>query len=165
MPINGSRMIRYEFSRCYTLSSNVNSYLEEINNWAQFVQVQPVDWKIGPVNEDDPRAGFYAIPKFPDCKGRAHQECSAWAPSRDEAREHASQLLFQQAQIDANALNVRWRFSESRTSRGTIQYATPIVYGPNILWNEPSVIGYGVSHRRAKDQSARKLLEHGYCMV
>ncbi|KAG9122428.1 hypothetical protein FRC07_001198 [Ceratobasidium sp. 392] len=126
MPTNRSRRIRYEFSRYYTPSPDINSYLEEINNWAQLAQVQPVDWEIEPADKDNRRAGFYAIPRFPDCKGKAYQECSGWAPSRDEAREYASQSLFHRARIDANAHDVRWRFSESRTPRGTVQYATPI---------------------------------------
>ncbi|KAG9104692.1 hypothetical protein FRC06_000079 [Ceratobasidium sp. 370] len=165
MPINRSRMIRYEFARPYTLNPNFTSYLDEIHIWAQHVQVHPVDWDIQAVS-NNPRDGFYAFPIFPDCRGSPYSECTGRGYTRDEAREDATQLL-SQAHIDSNSPRVRWRFSESRTVRGgTVHYATPIVHRQNAeVQSDKNVVGYGSSHQRAKEDSARKLLELGYCMV
>ncbi|KAG8769469.1 hypothetical protein FRC12_004950 [Ceratobasidium sp. 428] len=183
MPINKSRTIRREFSRYYTLNSEVTSYLQEINNWAQFAQVYPVSWTCQPVDDRNPRAGFYAIPKslfyiysasffltgeflvriVINRQGIPYMGCCGQGRSHEEALQRASQLLFQQARIDANELSVRWKFSESRSNFGTVHCAIPIVYGLSILSDDWNVIGCGQSHQQAKEDSAHKLFQHGYC--
>ncbi|KAG8691317.1 hypothetical protein FRC08_010202 [Ceratobasidium sp. 394] len=164
MPINRTRMIRYEFEYPYELNPDFTSYLDEIHIWAQHVQVHPVDWKIQAVSKN-PRDGFYAFPIFPDYRGNPYSKCTGEGSSRDKAREHATQLLSRD-RIDANSPLVRWRFSERNTPRGIIHCATPIIYRQNtIMQNDKNVIGYGSSHQRAKEDSARKLLELGYCRV
>ncbi|KAG8743426.1 hypothetical protein FRC10_012091 [Ceratobasidium sp. 414] len=156
MPINRSRMIRYEFERPYEPNPDCTSYQDEIHTWAQYVQVHPVTWEIQPAS-NNPRDGFYA---FPIC--RPYLDYSGRGSTRDEARGNATWLL-SGARIDANSPLVRWRFSESRTTRGIDHYATPIVYGQNTMKNDNTVIGYGSSHQRAREDSACKLLELGYC--
>ncbi|KAG8703453.1 hypothetical protein FRC09_004155 [Ceratobasidium sp. 395] len=162
--MNRSRAIRKEFSRRYTPNSGVTSYLQEINNWAQFVQVCPVTWTLRYVDNGNPRAGFYAIPTVINYAGEPYTGYREQGRSHEEAYQRASQLL-RQAGIDADDLSVRWRFSELQSNRGTVHYATPIIYDSNPLWDNWAVIGRGQSQQQAKEESARKLFEHGYCWV
>ncbi|CUA77781.1 hypothetical protein RSOLAG22IIIB_06788 [Rhizoctonia solani] len=60
---------------------------------------------------------------------------------------------------------VRWKFGQLSSPAGLAHYAVPVVYGPPGFLQADEVIGRGPSHQAAREDSAQKLLELGYCRI
>jgi hypothetical protein len=45
-----------------------------------------------------------------------------------------------------------------------LPHAPMVVYGPPVLLDDDRTIGYGPTHQEAKENSARKLFQLGYCV-
>ncbi|CEL58354.1 hypothetical protein RSOLAG1IB_03100 [Rhizoctonia solani AG-1 IB] len=157
-PVTPTESVLRAFSRGYDARGTA-SYLDQIHCWAQRVRVPAVRWNIEKTGDQ-----YYAIPEFPDVNGREYSHCRGQGPTQDIARQTATQHL-QYLISNAHTEQVRWRFGQMVSRAGPVHFATPVVYDPPSFLVRDEVIGQGSTHQAAREDSARKLLELGYCRI
>ncbi|CAE6495874.1 unnamed protein product [Rhizoctonia solani] len=147
------------FSRTYQ-PRGTGFYLDEIHSWAQRAKVSPVEWSI----TQGPDAQFYAVPEFPDVHGREYSTWCGRGATQGLAYQDAIRYL-QRYVHGVHLGHVRWRFGKLNPPTEPVHYAIPVVYEWPSFLQDNEVIGQGSSHHAAKEDSAQKLLELGYCRI
>ncbi|CAE6451451.1 unnamed protein product [Rhizoctonia solani] len=155
----GEPVMLRAFSRIYELR-RTGSYLHEIHSWSQRAKVPPVKWNV--VQETD--AQFHAIPEFPDVHGHEFSNCCGRGVTQDLARQMATQYL-RHFTDSIHVEQVRWKFGQLNTPAGLVHCAVPVVYERPAFLQDREVFGQGSSHQAAREDSAQKLLELGYCRM
>ncbi|CAE6426167.1 unnamed protein product [Rhizoctonia solani] len=136
------------------------SYLDEIHSWAQRAKVSLVKWNI----TQGPDTQFYAVPEFPDVHGHEHLVCCGQGATQHQAYQTAARYL-QHYMNGIHVEQVRWKFGQLNSPTGPVHCAVPVVYESPGFLQADEVIGQGASHQAAREDSAQKLLELGYCRI
>ncbi|CAE6435067.1 unnamed protein product [Rhizoctonia solani] len=157
-PVTIEPVVLRAFSRNYE-PRGAGSYFDQINSWAQRARIPAAKWSIEKTGDQ-----YYAVPEFPDVIGHEYGNCRGQGSTQDAARQAATQHL--QFFINSNQTGqVRWKFGRLDSRIGPVHFATPVLYDPPGFLECDEVIGQGSNPQAAREDSARKLFELGYCKI